>query len=59
MSISITISMLVIVDLIVTVEIKENHREIPDIQKYEDFKPTHAQGSRVQHQFKKDRDAQI
>lgn len=59
MSVSITISMLVTVDFIVTVEIEENQREVPDNQEYEELEPTHAQGSQVQHQFKKDRDAQI
>lgn len=59
MSVFITISMLVTVDFIMTIEIEENHREVPNIQEYEELEPTHTQGSQVQHQFKKDRDAQI
>lgn len=52
--------MIVCVDFIVTGEIEENQREVPDSQdEYEELEPTHAQGYQVQHQSKKDRDAQI
>lgn len=58
--VSITLSMIVSVDFIVTLKTKENQREVPNSQdEYEELESTHAQGSQVQHQSKKDRDAGI